>query len=74
MLEQGLMEGGNQRRALSARSQIAAAEITDGKNAGQFRQQGQVGKLDAVTVFGGVADGLPVAADGGNGFGGQVLF
>ena len=59
---------------LPARSQIAAAEVADGKNAGQFRQQGQVGKLDAVTVFGGVADGLPVAADGGNGFGGQVLF
>ena len=60
------MEGGHQRRALPACGDVAAAEVADGEDAAQFRQQRQVGKLDAVTVFRRVAHGLAVAADGGN--------
>ena len=62
--EHGLMERRHQRRTLPARGQIAAAEIAHRENARFLCQQRQVGQLDAVSVFWGVAHGLAVAADG----------
>lgn len=64
--EQGFVKGGDEWRALSAGRKVAAAEVADGKNPRPFRQQRQIGKLYAVTVFRRVSDGLPVAAEGGN--------
>ena len=64
--EQGFVKGGDERRTLSAGCKVAAAEVADGKNLSQFRQQRQIGKLYAVTVFRCMSDGLTVAADSGN--------
>ena len=62
--EHSLVERWHQRRTLPAGGQIAAAEIAHRENARFLCQQRQVGQLDAVSVFGGVAHGLAVAADG----------
>ena len=58
------MERRHQRRALPAGGQIAAAEIAHRENTRFLCQKRQVGQLDAVSVFWGVAHGLAVAADG----------
>ena len=54
-----LMEGGHEGCALAACGDVAAAEVPDGGDAGEFGQKRQVGELDAVSVSGGVAYGWP---------------
>ena len=62
------MERGNQRRALPACGKVSAAKIANGEDACALGEQGEIDELDAVLMFGGVADGLPVAADGSDVF------
>jgi hypothetical protein len=54
----GLMRCRHQRRALAARRQIATTKIAHHINAGQFRQQGQIGQLHSVASLRRVAHGL----------------
>ena len=62
------MERGNEWRALPACGKVSAAKIANGKDACALGEQGEIDQLDAVLMLGGVADGLPVAADGGDVF------
>ncbi|MCY1420626.1 hypothetical protein D9M71_362530 [compost metagenome] len=72
--EQRLVEGRHQRCALSAGGHVAAAEIGDDVDAGEFGQQRGVADLDGEAAPGLMANRLPVAADGADIGGGQSLF
>ncbi|MNN00160.1 hypothetical protein D3C81_1127440 [compost metagenome] len=63
LFKQGFVKGGNQRCALSAGSDIAAAEIADHGDAGQLRQKGRVANLHCETACRFVADGLAMTAN-----------
>ncbi|MDT4864576.1 hypothetical protein FQZ97_993410 [compost metagenome] len=71
--EQRLVEGRNQRRALAASGDIAPAEVTDYRDAGEFGQEGRVADLDGEAAGGLVAHGLAVAADGTDILGAQAV-
>ena len=70
----GLMEGGHQRRPLTAEGHVHGAKIGHHIDAGQRRQQGRVADLQGKAELGTVADGLAVAAEGANIFGSQPRF
>ncbi len=69
--KQRLMEGGHQRRPLTAEGHVHGTKVGDNVDAGQRRQQGRVADLQGKAELGAVADGLTVAADGANILGGQ---
>ncbi len=56
----GLREKRGRVARLVRKPQGRGCEVADGKNPRPFRQQRQIGKLYAVTVFRRVSDGLPV--------------
>lgn len=64
--ENSIVEGRNQGGALPAGSDIPAAEIGDDGNAGEFCEHRRIPDLYRVSLFGAVAYGLTMAANGGN--------
>ena len=54
----------DQRRALAAGGDVAAAKIRDHADASEFGQQGRVADLQGIAGLGAVAYGLAVAAAG----------
>jgi len=58
------VEGWSQRRALSARRDIAAAEVRDDTRAAELGEQRRIAQLDCITRAGPVAYGLSMTADG----------
>src|SRR5487761_2080174 len=62
--EYGGVKGWNQRRTLAARSDVAAAEIRNHADAGEFGQQCRIADLQGVAGVGAVANGLAVTAAG----------
>lgn len=71
--KQRLMEGRYQRGALAAGCDVAAAEVGDDIDAGQFRQQGGVADLHREVASGFMPDGLTVTADGTDFVGAHLL-
>ncbi|MOA20900.1 hypothetical protein D3C78_1413700 [compost metagenome] len=67
------MECRDQRGALPACRHVAATEIGNDVDAGQFGEQRRIADLDGEAPLRLVAHGLPVAADGANGAGVEVL-
>ena len=63
MLQDLGVEGGNQRGALAACRDVAAAKVGDDRDAGEFGKQGGIADLQGVAVCRAMAQGLAVAAD-----------
>ena len=63
------VEGGHQRRTLAAGGDVAAAEVGDHRDAGEFGKQRGIADLQGVAVLRAVSHGLAVAADRADLFG-----
>jgi hypothetical protein len=73
LAEQGFMEGRHQRRALAACGHVAAAEVADHGDTGQLGEQRRIADLYGEAAGRLMANGLPMAADGANGVGLELL-